>query len=186
MADQLPGPGIEPPAEQTINFLTEASADRHPHRLYEVVAGTGAEEPSRFLLDISPFLDAMGDFLQRNGIPVEKQRDVWRGHTFGVTASFRMREDLPAMSFALSDHGFEPFGAFYGKEGFRAGLVMPVGRFTLRIEGGEDSEFGAYGIAGAQWRHATWPVAIGLGLPIHMRNADGIVGLLLQVRAKIW
>jgi hypothetical protein len=186
MAEEFPGPEVGPPAEQTISFLTDASPDRHPHRLIDILGGTGGEEPHRLRLDISPLLDGMTDFLRRNGVPVERQRDTGQGHTLGVTASFRVREDLPAMTFELSDHSVEPFGAFYGNEGFRAGLVMPVGRFTLRVEGGEDSEFGAYGIAGAQWKHATRPLAVGLGLPIHMRNADGIVGLLLQVRAKIW
>jgi hypothetical protein len=151
--------------------------------LLELV-GTDEGSPDEHLsVDVGPVLRGFGDFLRRNGIPVEEYK---REKAVRLSASFRMRDRLPAMSFHLGDRSTEPFGAFYGNDGFRASLVWPVGRFSLRVEGGEDSEFGSYGIAGAQWAHPSRPFAVGLGFPLRLRNADGEFGVIVQLRAKIF
>ncbi len=101
-------------------------------------------------------------------------------------AAFSVGRDVPAVSFHLGDRPVEPLGAFYSAErGFRCALVWPIERFTLRLEGGEDSEFGYYGIAGVQWVDRKRRLAIGAGVPMNLRDAEGDVGLILQIRLRL-
>jgi hypothetical protein len=60
-----------------------------------------------------------------------------------------------------------------------------VSRYTLRLEAGEDSELGYFGIAGVQWVDPHRPLAIGIGVPMNLRNANGGVGLVLQLRMNL-
>ena len=55
----------------------------------------------------------------------------------------------------------------------------------MRLEAGEDSELGYYGIAGVQWVDPHRPLAIGIGVPINLRSADGGVGLVVQLRMNL-
>ena len=158
-------------------------------------AGPGTEEvqPQRKQIDLSPVLDEIFGFLHRHGVPLQEQTDE-KGHgPVGVYANFSVGRDVPAVSFHLGDRPIEPLGAFYSNErGFRCAVVWPVSRFTLRLEAGEDSEFGYYGIAGIQWLHPRRPLAIGIGIPMNLRDGkegggvtSGDVGFIFQLRMTL-
>jgi hypothetical protein len=90
------------------------------------------------------------------------------------------------VNFHLADRCPEALAAFYSSgRGLSWAFIWPSDRFTLRLEGGSRSEFGSYAIAGAQWNHPRLPFAIGIGVPVRMKNADGLIGAILQVRAKL-
>jgi hypothetical protein len=137
-------------------------------------------------IDVSPAIDAIFGFFNQHGLPLREQRDEEGNGPVGVLASFGVGHDLPAVNFNLGDRSVEPLGAFYSAErGFRCAVVWPVERFTLRLEGGEDSEFGYYGIAGMQWVHPRLPLALGMGVPMNLRDAKGDVGVILQFRMRL-
>ena len=137
-------------------------------------------------IDLSPTIDAMFGFLQQHGLPLREQRDEQGKGPVGVQAAFSVGRHLPAVNFNLGDRSVEPLGAFYSAErGFRCAVVWPVDRFTLRLEGGEDSEFGYYGIAGVQWVHRHLPLAVGVGVPMNLIDAKGDVGVILQFRMRL-
>ncbi|MGH7787710.1 MAG: hypothetical protein ACRERC_12630 [Candidatus Binatia bacterium] len=137
-------------------------------------------------LDLSPLADQFLRYLQDNGLPLQEQRDAKGRGPIGVTAAFNVSEDLPAIGFHIGDRPIEPLGAFYSPEkGFRCAVVWPIDPFTLRLEGGEDSEFGYFGIAGVQWIHPTLPIAAGVGVPMNLRDADGDIGVIFQFRMKL-
>ena len=140
----------------------------------------------RMGIDLSPAIDAVFGFLHQHGVPLREQRDEHGDGPVGVQAAVSVGRDLPAVNFNLGDRPVEPLGAFYSAErGFRCAIVWPVERFTLRLEGGEDSEFGYYGIAGVQWIHPRLPLAVGLGVPMNLRDAEGDVGVILQFRMRL-
>jgi hypothetical protein len=146
----------------------------------------GRRDSVRRQIDISPALDEVFAFLHHHGVPLREQRDADGSGPIGVYANFSVGRDVPAVSFHLGDRSPEPVGAFYSSErGFRCALVWPVSRYTLRLEAGEDSELGYYGIAGVQWVDPHRPLAIGIGVPMNLRNADGVVGFVLQLRMNL-
>jgi hypothetical protein len=145
-----------------------------------------APDSLRAHVDVSPVIDEVFSFFHRHGVPLQPQHDDDGGMPIGVYANFSVGRDVPAVSFHLGDRPLEPLGAFYSNErGFRCAVVWPIKQFTLRLEGGEDSEFGYYGIAGLQWVHPRRPLAVGVGLPMNLQNADGDVGLILQFRMSL-
>ncbi len=143
-------------------------------------------EPVRAKIDLSPVVAEVLGFFHRHGVPLQEQRDKHGNGPIGVYADFSVGSDLPAVSFHLGDRPIEPLGAFYSNErGFRCAVVWPVNRFTLRLEGGEDSEFGYYGIAGVQWLAPDRPLAIGIGVPMNLRDAEGDIGFIFQLRMTL-
>lgn len=150
------------------------------------VPGRGEPSPRHAGIDLSPAVDAIVGFVNRHGVPLRQQRDQPGGKLVGVQAAFGIGRDLPAVSVNLGERSVEPLGAFYSAErGFRCAVVWPVDRFTLRLEGGEDSEFGYYGIAGVQWLHPRLPLALGVGVPMNLRDAEGDVGVIVQLRMRL-
>jgi hypothetical protein len=177
-----------PLAEQSHSLLR---SDR-PFRLAEVQLGEqgaprrGDRLKRRLGIDVSPAIDSILGFFNRHGVPLREQHDARSGSLVGVQAAFSVGRDVPAVNFNLGDRPVEPLGAFYSAEkGFRCALVWPVERFTLRLEGGEDSEFGYYGIAGLQWVHPRLPLAAGVGVPMNLRDAEGDVGVIVQFRMRL-
>jgi len=137
-------------------------------------------------IDVSPVLDEIFGFFHHHGVPLQEQLDDDGDGPIGVYANFSVGRDMPAVSFHLGDRPMEPLGAFYSSDrGFHCALVWPVKRFTLRLEGGEDSEFGYYGIAGVQWMDSHRPLAIGIGIPMNLRDAQGGVGVVVQLRMNL-
>ena len=177
-----------PLAEESHSLLRN---DR-PFRLEEVqldALGTprrGDRLKRRLGIDLSPAIDSILGFFNRHGVPLREQHDDKHGNLVGVQAAFSVGRDLPAVNFNIGDRPVEPLGAFYSAErGFRCALVWPVERFTLRLEGGEDSEFGYYGIAGVQWVHPRLPIAAGVGVPMNLRDAEGDIGVIVQFRMRL-
>jgi hypothetical protein len=146
----------------------------------------GGRLRQRLGIDVSPAIDAVFGFFHQHGVPLREQHDEHGEGLVGVQAAFSVGRELPAVNFNLGDRSVEPLGAFYSAErGFRCAVVWPVERFTLRLEGGEDSEFGYYGIAGVQWVHPRLPLAAGIGVPMNLRDAEGDVGVILQFRMRL-
>jgi hypothetical protein len=143
-------------------------------------------DPARGEVDLSPALDEIFGFFHRHGLPLQEQLDEDGNGPIGIYAHFSVGRDVPAVSFNLGDRSLEPLGAFYNNErGFRCALVWPIQHFTLRLEGGEDSEFGYYAIAGVQWVDPHRPLAIGIGIPMNLRDAEGDVGFIFQLRMNL-
>jgi hypothetical protein len=141
---------------------------------------------SRAPIDLSPVLDEIFGFFHHHGVPLQEQLDDDGNGPVGVYADFHLRRDTPAVSFHLGDRSLDPVGAFYSSaHGFRCAVVVPVDRFTLRLEAGDDSELGYFGIAGVQWVDPHWPLAIGIGLPMNLRGAGSNVGVVIQLRMKL-
>ena len=169
--------------------LLRAERPFRVHDLGEAVFMThDAPRPGtlRSEVDLSPALDEIFGFFHRHGLPLQEQLDDDGDGPIGVYANFSVGRDMPAVSFHLGDRPMEPLGAFYSSDrGFHCALVWPVKRFTLRLEGGEDSEFGYYGIAGVQWMDSHRPLAIGIGIPMNLRDAQGGVGVVVQLRMNL-
>ena len=181
-------PLFVPLAEESRDLMAGA----RPLRL-DPGAFAEANEPRRLQrlrqrlgIDLSPALDAVFGFFNDHGVPLREQHDEHGEGLVGVQAAFSVGKDLPAVNFNLGDRPVEPLGAFYSAEkGFRCAVVVPIDRFTLRLEGGDDSEFGYYGIAGVQWIHPRLPLAVGIGIPMNLRDAKGDVGAILQFRMRL-
>jgi hypothetical protein len=141
----------------------------------------------RYHLDVNPLLDSMLALVRDVGIPLRDYREEKDGELIGVSASFRVSERLPAVRFHIGEHAPEPLGAFYStKSDVNWAFSIPLRRqLTMRIEGGDQSEFGYYAIAGLQWRDPARPIAVGMGVPILMRDAEGSVGVIIQYRMEL-
>jgi len=182
------GPGVGMP-------LLDASRDllrnEHPLRARDYgnapfVVSDERRAPARQRVDLSPALDEIFGFFHRHGVPLREQVDDEGHGPIGVYANFSVGRDVPAVSFHLGDRSMEPIGAFYSSErGFRCAVVWPINRFTLRLEGGDDSELGYYGIAGMQWVDPRRPIAIGIGVPMNLVGAHGGVGFVIQLRMTL-
>lgn len=172
--------------EESKTFLTAHSADRAEPLFATASVDGGTFEHHKVGLDLSPLIDQLTACIRGYGLPLREYRDASGRKPVAVSASFSVRDNLPPVNIQLGDRTLEPFGAFYAShKGARWAVVWPVDQFSVRLEGGEDSEFGYYGIAGAQWTHPTRPLACGFGVPMNLHNADGAVGVIFQFRMKL-
>ena len=135
-------------------------------------------------LDVAPLFDDFVALIRDAGIPLRAVQVPGSERRLGVSASFNLGEGLPALAFHVGQSMPELFGAFSTAHSFSWGAIWPMHQFTLRLEGGSHSEFGYFAIAGAQWSAASRPLAIGIGVPIALRNANGQTGVLVQFRMK--
>ncbi len=138
----------------------------------------------RVHLDVAPLFDDFVALIRDAGVPLRAVQDPTSERRLGVSASFNLGEGLPALTFQVGQSMPELFGAFSTAHSFSWGVIWPVHQFTLRLEGGSHSDFGYFAIAGAQWSAASRPLAIGIGVPIALRNANGRTGVLVQLRMK--
>jgi hypothetical protein len=154
--------------------------------LASVLSPRRAEQsrPPRVSVDLGPVVNGALEFLQHHGIPLRHDQELSGEHGFVFSAAFQFDETLPPMDLHIGDGG--PLDAFYANEGgFRLALEWTVPWFSplaLNVAAGEDSEFGNWAIAGVQWRHPRRPLAIGLGMPVALSNADGDIGVVCQFR----
>ncbi len=147
---------------------------------------TGRPRPRHLRLEVTPFLDELMNLAREAGVPVRKVEDSSAKHLLGISTSFKMHEDLPAVTLYARDSSPELFGAFYPvRRGVTWAVIWPLQRVTIRLQGGDDSEFGNFAIAGVEWRHPARPVAAGIGVPMSLRNARGDVGVIFQFRMKL-
>ncbi len=138
----------------------------------------------KFHLDVTPLFDDFVSFVRDAGIPVRAVQDASGERRIGISASFNLGEKLPALSFHAGQSMPELYGAFSTARSTSWALVWPVQQFTLRVEGGNHSEFGYFAIAAAQWSSPARPLAFGIGIPMHLHNARGETGVLMQFRVK--
>ncbi len=135
-------------------------------------------------LEITPFLNGLVDMAQRCGIPIQPIHGTAAGHLTGVTGSFKVSEDLPAISFYAREHSPELFGAFSSsRRGISWSVAWPLQQFTFRLQGGNDSELGYLAVGGVEWTHPAKPVAIGIGMPMNL-HGGGQVGGVVMLRVK--
>lgn len=177
------------PVQETQTFLSSGSKSDDTDYTLAMALLDGREfDAARGLdLDLSPLLKLMASFLRDHGVAAVEHHHPKKKDAVAVSASFGVGARLPALRVQFGDRSPEPFGAFYsGNKGVRWALIWPMRRFTLRIEGGQDSEFGYFGIAGAQWVHPTRPMAFGFGIPMNLRNVRGDVGVIAQFRMKVF
>jgi hypothetical protein len=169
-------------------FLTsESKSEATDYTLAMALDYRESDPGGRLDVDLSPLLVVVASFLRDHGIAAVEHRHAKKKDPVAVSASFDVGASLPALRVQFGDRSPEPFGAFYsGNKGIRWALIWPVRRMTLRIEGGQDSEFGYFGIAGAQWVHPKQPIAVGFGVPMNLRNARGDIGVIAQFRMKIF
>jgi hypothetical protein len=181
-------PLFVPLAEESHSLMGGGRAYRLDRMAFDDTGGPsrGNKLRQRLGIDLTPAIGAIFGFFHQHGLPLREQHDDEGDNIVGVQAAFSVGANLPAVNFNLGDRPVEPLGAFYSAErGFRCAVVWPIDRFTLRIEGGEDSEFGYYGIAGVQWVHRRLPIAVGIGVPMNLRNAEGDIGVIAQFRMRI-
>jgi hypothetical protein len=176
---------LMPPFEESVRFLSPKSTIAQHWLWLQFASGSSGRPAARMRMDIGPIFRGIGNFLRRQGVAVEERRRPNGKKTAGISATFRPLTEWSPVSFQVGDGSLEPFDAFYN-DGLRWALVWPVRRFTLRFEGGEESEFGSYGIAGAQWKDPERKIAVGLGFPMRLRNADGEFGVIVQLRMKVF
>ncbi len=138
----------------------------------------------QFHLDVTPLFDDFVSVVRDAGIPVHAVQDASGERRIGVSASFNLGERLPALSFHAGQSMPELYGAFSTARSTSWALVWPAQQFTLRVEGGNHSEFGYFAIAAAQWSDPSRPLAFGIGIPMHLHNAKGGTGVLMQFRCK--
>jgi hypothetical protein len=150
------------------------------------VAGPHVEVAAGPHLDLSPIVDGIFDFLNHHGVPLHPQTDENGDGPIGVYADFSVGHDMAPVSFHLGDRPMERIGAFYSNDrGFRCAVTYPIQHFTLRLEGGEDSELGYYGIAGLQWLDPGRPLAVGVGVPMNLRDTERGIGVVVQLRMSL-
>jgi hypothetical protein len=175
------------PPSETEEALRERGLP-HPQTFAEAwqVSALAPRRNDRLGLDAEPLVRSFFNVFNGLGIPLRPHRDPRGLRALGIAASFSLGADYPGVSFHLADRCPEPLNAFYrGGRGLSWAFIWPVEYLTFRLEGGSRSEFGSYAIAGAQWNHPRLPLAIGVGVPVHMKHADGLIGAIVQIRAKL-
>lgn len=178
-------------ASETEEALRERNLPR-PRNFVEAwqVNAMAPRRTQRVRVDAEPLVRNVVNVLNALGLPLRQHHDPRGLRAIGLAASFDMGEDYPDVNFHIADRcpdNPDTLTAFYrgGRRGLSWAFSWPIERFMLRLEGGDNSEFGSYAIAGAQWNHPRLPLAIGIGLPIRMKHADGMVGGIIQLRAKL-
>jgi len=158
------------------------------HSLLQNALGVRSQpNAQRVQIDLHPLLDNITGFLKAHGLPLHQNPGLSGNGGIAFSASMQVNENLPAVDFTIGDRG--PFDAFYANDGgFRFSLkwpLPPAPQFSLHLGGGEDSEFGNWAIVGLQWLHPRRLLAVGLGMPIALQNAEGEIGVVCQFRMML-
>lgn len=168
--------------EPATHFASLASLRRDLYR--EALNLSPELQPARdYDVDLNPVLDNVLGYVHAVGIPLRPDGELAGKDGIAFSASWQVRPDMPTVNFHIGDTG--PLDAFYANDGgFRwalTWLLQGSGHVALHVEGGEDSEFGTWAIAGVQWRDPRRPLAVGVGVPVSMTGIDG-VAVLCQLR----
>ncbi len=193
----VPAVLAEPPGSQAL--LSDSDADQ----FNQLVRERGDLQQQEFLahllsaarllprkkkrrsLDLTPLANMAIAYLKESGVPIVEQRDK-KNRPIAVSAQFSIAGDVPDVKLHLGDRPAEPLGAFYpSKKGFRFSVVYPMDNLSLRLEGGDDSEFGSLAVAGLSWVHPSKRFAAGLGLPVKLKHAEGDFGAIFQFRMNL-
>lgn len=166
--------------------LDPASA-RHQQLLHHLMVapeGRGKGRKKSSSLDLTPMAETA---IRGMGMSIVEDRDQKGRRRIALSAQFSVAEDMPDVKMHLGDRPLEPMGAFYpAKKGFRFAVVYPLRDFSLRVEGGEDSEFGSIAVTGVSWVHPSKRFAAGFGL--HggdLDNVDSNFGAIFQFRMNL-
>ena len=174
-----PMPALPP---HPLAVLSESGAARRD--LYRETLRLNPDDTSSYDVELDAALDSTLGVLHQVGFPLRQDRALSGDDGIAFSAAFRLRGDLPSVTFHVGDRG--PFDAFYANDGgFRWALTWPlhfIDQVALHLEGGEDSEFGTFAIADLQWKDPRRPLVFGIGLPVQLENADGNFGVLCQMR----
>jgi len=147
---------------------------------------TRPRQKKRKSLDLTPLAEMAISYVQDLGIPLVEHRDDKGKRPVAVSASFAVAGDAPDLKFHLGDRPAEPMGAFYPPEkGFRFSVVYPVQNLTVRLEAGDDSEFGSLAVLGLSWVHPNKKMAAGFGLPMKLDNSESDFGAIFQFRMNL-
>ncbi len=137
-------------------------------------------------LDLTPLAEMAISYVRGFGVPLVEHRDADGKRPIAVSAQFAVAADMPNVKLHLGDRPAEPMGAFYPAEkGFRFSLVYPMKHLSLRLEGGDDSEFGSLAVAGLSWVHPSKRFAAGFGVPMRLKNSRGDSGAIFQFRMNL-
>lgn len=183
----IPPRGEVPAFEESRVFLVDRRApEAGDLARFAMRAPLGEPPPSRYRLDVAPLIDEAVAFLRSQGIPLRNESDRPGVDGVLVSASFRVRDDLPAIGFHAGSENPDPRDAFYARESDASvAFILPFDEFQFRIEGGDDSNFGYYGIGGVQWQPRGKGLVAGIGVPVRLRNAKGDAGVVFQVRLTL-
>jgi len=160
---------------------------RH-HLLDTLLGGVAQPQPvSGGGLDLQPLLGEVTGFLRAHGFPLHEDPQLAGQRGIVFSAAWNVANELPALEFHIGNQG--PFDAFYANDqGFRWSLMLPLmtaSRLALHLGGGENSEFGNWGIIGLQWQSQHRPIAIGVGVAVAPSNAHGLGGMVCQMRMRL-
>jgi hypothetical protein len=145
-----------------------------------------APRDRRRTLDLTPLAEWAIAYVRGVGVPLVEHRDERGKRPIAVSAEFAVADDRPNVKLHLGDRPAEPLGAFYPPEkGFRFSVVYPMNKISLRIEGGDDSEFGSLAVAGLSWVHPSQRFAAGFGLPAKLKNTRSDFGVIFQFRMNL-
>ena len=182
------GPELFLGHEESLHPVEPATGDRWYSLLSVMPATSDATDGPRrrdLRLEMTPLVDGIIDAVRQSGIPIQPIHGASAAHLIGVSVSFKVSEDLPAISFYARERSPELFGAFYpARRGVSWSLVWPVRQFSFRLQGGNDSEFDYLAIAGIEWSHRIKPLAIGVGMPMMNLHGAGHVGGVVLLRLK--
>jgi len=173
------------------DFYTRFAVDPDQMRQQHMLAALmGASQirprKKRRSLDLTPLAELAIGYAQGLGLPLIEHRDAKGRRPVAVSASFAIADDMPDVKFHLGDRPAEPMGAFYpSKKGFRFSVVYPIKNLTLRLDAGDDSEFGSAAVMGLSWVHPSKKFAAGFGLPVKRKNAESDFGAIFQFRMKL-
>lgn len=167
--------GVQMPRHGFVSTVLAESTAAHVNR-----------NRGKLRLDLDTIVLNFSDLAEEYGLPLQPYEARSRKRLAGVSASYRPRDDMPAIRFAVGDQGPEPFAAFSSpREDYSWSIVLPLDNFRVGIQSGDDSVFGYYAIGGVQWTAPDDTFSAGLGIPVHLRNAEGDAGLLLMFRLKL-
>lgn len=182
----------EQPARNSFDVFFEESAfflDHDAALSSQLLLTSALQQPAvaqrndNLRIDASPMLEEVLRLLGSDVVWLRDGRSASARAPFRVAASFRFGGRISPVRFHLGEESPEPLGAFYApRRDISWAFIWPLDPFTLRLEGGDRSEFGNYAIAGAHWHHRSRPLAAGLGVPMRLRNAEGEVGVVFQFR----
>ncbi len=163
---------------------------RQQQLLHHLMVGaevSGKDRIKTKSLDLAPMAEMAIAYVQGMGMSVVEHRDEKGRRRIALSAQFSVAEDMPDVKMHLGDRPLEPMGAFYpAKKGFRFAVVYPMRNFSLRLEGGDDSEFGSIAVAGVSWVHPSKRFAAGFGL--HGGDLDSVnsnLGAIFQFRMNL-
>lgn len=173
-------------------FYQRMALDPQTARQQQVLArlmiGPSARGEEKRSVDLTRLAEMAIASVRGMGVPLIEHRDERGRGPIAVSAQFSVAGDSPDLRMHLSARALEPMGAFYpATKGIRFSVVYPMKNFSLRLDAGEDSEFGSIAVAGISWVHPSKRFAAGFGLHGgNLENSRSGVGAIFQFRMNLY